>query len=128
MACPRRAVLLLAMAMMEWPLLSAGEHRHPPQDAALHDAFYSNWMQPDDPTKSCCNQQDCYPTVIQFRGDQIYARRREDGRFIHVPPKKVEQKRDSPDGRNHLCAKPPSTAVDSSADQGVRCFVLGSGQ
>ncbi|MGF6311653.1 hypothetical protein ABIB82_005684 [Bradyrhizobium sp. i1.8.4] len=37
------------------------------------------------------------------------AKRREDGKFILIPPEKIERSRDNPDGRNHLCAPPPST-------------------
>ena len=38
----------------------------------------------------------------------IFAKRREDGKFILVPPDKVERNRDNPDGRNHTCAPPPT--------------------
>jgi hypothetical protein len=30
----------------------------------LHEKFYSTWYMPDQPTKSCCNNADCYPTEI----------------------------------------------------------------
>jgi hypothetical protein len=97
-------------------------HRqHPPQDLELHEKFYSTWHMPDNPSLSCCNRADCYPTEIKQIDGQIYARRREDGRYILVPPQKVERNRDNPDGRNHLCAPPPALSPLDS----VYCFALG---
>jgi hypothetical protein len=101
---------------------SHAERHHPPQDQALHEKFYSTWHMPDNPVLSCCNNADCYPTDIKYLDGKLYARRREDGKFIFVPPQKVERNRDNPDGRNHLCAPPPS--VTSPSDT-VYCFALG---
>lgn len=101
---------------------SHAERHHPPQDQALHENFYSTWRMPDNPVLSCCNNADCYPTDIKYLDGKLYARRREDGKFILVPPQKVERNRDNPDGRNHLCAPPPS--VTSPSDT-VCCFALG---
>jgi hypothetical protein len=42
--------------------------------------------------------------------------------WIPIPPHKVEQKRDSPDGRSHLCARP-----ESNGQFYVFCFIRGSG-
>jgi hypothetical protein len=95
---------------------------HPPQDLQLHEKFYSTWRMPDHPSQSCCNMADCYPTEIKSIGGQIYARRREDGKFILVPPEKIEHNRDNPDGRNHLCAPPPSGYDPADT---VFCFTLG---
>src|SRR5262249_21345640 len=104
-------------------LANAQEHRHPPQDVEVHLRFYSKWMMPDNPTKSCCNLADCYPTEIKYEGDDLYARRREDAKWQYVPPQKIEHNRDNPDGRNHLCAPPPRVwAADI-----VFCFTLGGG-
>jgi hypothetical protein len=50
------------------------------------------------------------------------AKRREDGKYIPVPPEKVERNRDNPDGRNHLCAPPPNVFHPSDT---VFCFALG---
>lgn len=66
----------------------AVHRRHPPQDQALHEKFYSTWHMPDNPSVSCCNSADCYPTDIKYIDDQIYARRREDGRYILIPPQR----------------------------------------
>ena len=99
----------------------AAHRHHPPQDQALHEKFYSTWHMPDNPTLSCCNNADCYPTEIQYVDGKIYARRREDGKYIFIPSQKIERNRDNPDGRNHLCAPPPAL---SSVDT-VYCFALG---
>ncbi len=91
----------------------------------MHEKFYSTWYMPDEPTKSCCNKADCYPTEVKFHGGQWYARRREDGTFIPVPWNKVERNRDNPDGRNHVCAPPPTAT--SYPPNTVFCFSVGSG-
>ena len=103
---------------------ATAQHYHPPQDEALHEKFYSTWYMPDNPAKSCCNKADCYPTEIKYVGSFIYARRREDGKYILIPPWKVERNRDNPDGRNHLCAPPPNAY---HRDDTVFCFSLGGG-
>jgi len=66
------------------------KHHHPPQDVQLHEKFYSTWYMPDNPSKSCCNKQDCYPTETKYVGTSLFARRREDGAWIIVPPQKIE--------------------------------------
>ena len=101
---------------------AAAPRHHPPQDIQLHEKFYSTWHMPDHPTQSCCNMADCYPTEIRTVDGRIYARRREDGKYILIPSEKVERNRDNPDGRNHLCAPPPSR--HDLADT-VFCFALG---
>src|SRR5256885_15133467 len=106
LACAGAAILFM-------PSAAVAQHRHPPQDEALHEKFYSSWYMPDDPSKSCCNKADCYPTEIKYVSGNIYARRREDGKYIPIPPQKVERNRDNPDGRNHLCAPPPSSFYPS---------------
>ena len=100
----------------------AALRHHPPQDRLLHERFYSTWHMPDNPSVSCCNEADCYPTEIKYVDGNIYAKRREDGKYIPIPPQKVERNRDNPDGRNHLCAPPPSAFHPSDT---VFCFALG---
>jgi len=99
-----------------------GLNHHPPQDRLLHEKFYSTWRMPDHPSVSCCNDADCYPTEIRYIDGNIYAKRREDGKYIPIPPAKVERNRDNPDGRNHLCAPPPNLLRSSDT---VFCFALG---
>ena len=67
----------------------AQEHnRHPVRDLALHEKFYSTWHMPDNPTKSCCDMADCYPTEIKIIDGKIYAQRREDSKWSSYQPKK----------------------------------------
>jgi hypothetical protein len=117
-------VVVAGLALQVSPAAAQG-HNHPPQDAELHERFYSTWYMPDNPSRSCCNRADCYPTEIKMVGASIYARRREDGKYILVPAHKVEHNRDNPDGRNHICAPPPSAA--SYPPDAVFCFSLGGG-
>jgi hypothetical protein len=105
----RRKLACYATGLVFVVSTAAAQHHHPPQDELLHEKFYSTWYMPDDPVKSCCNKADCYPTEIKYVGGSIYARRREDGKYILIPPSKVEHNRDNPDGRNHLCAPPPTS-------------------
>ena len=102
----------------------AQERHHPAADMALHEKFYSTWFMPDEPNKSCCNKADCYPTQVKFHDGQWWAMRREDGKYIPIPWRKVEINRNNPDGRNHLCAPPPSSY---HAPDTVFCFALGGG-
>jgi hypothetical protein len=98
----------LAVGLVFVVSAAAAQHRHPSQDEALHEKFYSTWYMPDNPARSCCNNADCYPTEIKYVGGDIYARRREDGQYILIAPSKIERHRDNPDGQNHLCAPPPT--------------------
>ena len=107
--------------------VTAQDHRgHPVADLPLHQKFYSSWYMPDAPTRSCCNMADCYPTEVRVQGDLIFARRREDGKWLRIPPHKVERHRDNPDGRNHICAPPPPVNPSQAQDT-VYCFALGGG-
>lgn len=104
---------------------AAQEHRHPPQDVPLHEQFYSTWYMPDEPTKSCCNKADCYPTVAEFVNGRWTARRREDGKWLDIPDAKIERQRDMPDSRAHLCAPPPMHP--HYPKDTVFCFGIGTG-
>jgi hypothetical protein len=115
------AIILAQVFSEAW----AQQHHHPAPDEAIHEKFYSTWFMPDNPTKSCCNKMDCYPTEIKIEGNNIFARRREDGKWLLIPSRKVERNRDNPDGRNHLCAPAP-TATGYPPDT-VFCFALGGG-
>jgi hypothetical protein len=96
----------------------------PQADTAIHEKFYSSWMMPDRPDRSCCNKQDCYPTEVRYRDGFWEAKRREDGRYIWIPWEKVESHRNNPDGRNHVCMPPPERAYNGGE---VFCFALGAG-
>ena len=114
--------LAALIALIFYPaLVRADDHKHPPQDEEIHEKFYRTWMMPDQPTASCCNKHDCYPTEARKIGDRWEAKRREDGRWLVVPPEKIEQNRSNPDGRNHMCAPPPAYG------DRVYCFSIGGG-
>jgi len=116
-------VALAAMAVSSPSL--AQQHHHPPQDEAIHEKFYRTWHMPDRPLRMCCNKRDCYPTEVRIVDGDIFAKRREDGKFIQIPAAKVERNRDNPDGRNHICAPPPTATV--YPPNTVFCFTLGTG-
>ncbi|MCC7047211.1 MAG: hypothetical protein IT562_10900 [Alphaproteobacteria bacterium] len=84
------------------------------------DRFYSTWMKPDRPNESCCNKQDCDTAEVKQIAGIWWARRPTDKRWVMVPPEKIDQHRDSPDGGNHFCA----TKTDDPAPY---CLVIGSG-
>lgn len=115
----------LLFALLPMALAQDHGHHHPPQDAEIHDKFYSTWMRPDNRNVSCCHKLDCYPTEARFRNGGWLAKRREDGKWLSVPAAKVELDRDSPDGRNHLCAPPPHN--EAIYQNGVICFIAGGG-
>ena len=115
----------MTFAALAFASPSLAEHYHPLQDEDVHEKFYSTWRRPDYPYFSCCSNRDCYPTEVRIAGRGIFAKRREDGKFVAVPAEKVEHNRDNPDGRNHICAPPP-TATEYPPDT-VFCFILGTG-
>ncbi len=80
--------------------------------------FYKSWMRPDAPESSCCNDQDCYVTRVRRVRGKLQAIHRESGDWIDIPPEKIEQNRDSPDGMSHMCA---------SVTKFVFCFKEGGG-
>ena len=108
----RLGMLLLTLA---W-----AQHHHPGETETV-DRFYSTWMQPDNIYQSCCNLIDCYsPERVEMKGGYWYFERREDHIMVRVPPEKIEMYRDNPDGRNHVCAGPPTSGT-------VYCFIVGAG-
>jgi len=120
----RMLTVLIALAPIS-ALAQDQQHRHHPvADMPLHEKFYSTWYMPDNPNRSCCNKADCYPTEITYRDDAIFAKRREDGKWLRIPAAKVENNRNNPDGRNHLCAPPPNASYPADT---VFCFALGAG-
>src|SRR3982074_814713 len=100
----RVLVYVVMLALISTPIVAQERHAgHPAADLPTHEKFYSTWFMPDQPSRSCCNKADCYPTEVKFQNGQWFAQRREDGKFIPVPWSKVERNRDNPDGRNHVC-------------------------
>jgi hypothetical protein len=119
----RGIVVLTFAGLLLGAVRASAQRQHPPQDEPIHEQFYSTWMRPDHPDLSCCGQYDCYPTEARNEDGVWFAKRREDGEWIRVPPEKIEHNRDSPDGRSHLCAPGPERVylVD------VFCFIAGNG-
>lgn len=109
---------LLALLLLTVPA-AAQQHHHPTEGfEGATGRFYETWMRPDQPKVSCCNRMDCAPVsqVRQIAG-RWQARRDIDGVWLDIPPEKIEEGRDSPDGRSHLC----------SIGSTVLCFIVGSG-
>lgn len=120
-----RGWLIIAMWTIALVLMGAQaraqEHRHPPQDQAIHERFYSTWMMPDAPHVSCCHNEDCAPAQSKLVNGKWYARKSDDQDWIPIPAVKVELNRDTPDGRSHLCGR------WSGLDFNVFCFIAGFG-
>lgn len=95
------SVVLLIFALS----VQAQEHRHPPQDIGIHHQFYKSWYMPDNRAVSCCHDEDCFPAQSKFVDGFWFARKTDDEDWIKIPPQKIEQDRDSPDGRSHLCGR-----------------------
>jgi hypothetical protein len=109
--------IILALALL--PSVAWAQHRHP--NATYFGAtakFYETWMKPDDPQSSCCSLTDCAPVsqVRQING-KWEALPEGSNVWLSIPAAKVEQNRDSPDGRSHLCR------IGST----VLCFIAGAG-
>ena len=127
--------LLLVTAGWTFPAQAEEQHQHPPQDVENHERFYKHWMRPDLPTSSCCNLKDCYATEIKYIEGKLHAKRREDQKWVAVPPEKIDQVNTSPDGRNHVCMPSPSYYIPWGCDvrtsgmtgDTVYCFIYGQG-
>jgi hypothetical protein len=111
--------VFLILALLIAPAI-AQVHHHDGETAEV-DKFYSEWMRPDNPNLSCCNKLDCYATEVKVKGGTWFARQRESGNWVTVPPGKIEQIKDSPDGRSHVCMSPNTEAPI------VFCLKLGGG-
>jgi hypothetical protein len=82
--------------------------------------FYETWMMPDAPKTSCCHGEDCAPAASRFVGGKWQAQD-PSGVWVEIPAYKIEQNRDSPDGRSHLCGRKVWSGF------AVFCFVRGGG-
>lgn len=124
-----RAVFYITFFVYGVPAWADPKSGHPPQDAKLHEDFYSKWKMSNG--NSCCNDQDCYPTLARINsitGEWEFLRR-EDKMWVAVPqeayyPEWVYPgKPESPDGNSHVCAVPP----DKGSSGIVYCFAPGTG-
>jgi hypothetical protein len=119
-----RSAILAILLASGTPGLAEPHRGHPAHDMPMHERFYATWMRPDYPHSSCCNNADCYsPRGVKFENGAWWAIRREDDKWLRIPSEKIEQRRDSPDGRSHLCAPPPGFYRSDT----VFCFVPGAG-
>lgn len=98
----RGVAVLIGLALLA-TAARVSAHDHSKMGAA--GDFYATWKMPDAPWVSCCNMQDCAPALkaTQDPSGQWHAQRESDGKWFVIPAEKVEQERDSPDGRSHLC-------------------------
>jgi hypothetical protein len=97
---------------------------HPQKDQAIHEKFYNTWMMPDNPVVSCCHDKDCAPAESYWLNGHWMARKVDDaGDFTAIPDQKVEQGRDTPDGRSHLCGNRNL----NTGEFYTYCFIAGAG-
>lgn len=113
---PRGWFVLFHFALIGGALAAPGHEHH-----SAAGRFYSTWMIPDAPHVSCCNDEDCAPAASKFENGSWWARWSDEDPWLEVPANKVEQDRETPDGRSHLCARPYMGGV------AVLCFVRGGG-
>jgi hypothetical protein len=103
-----RGLLFVALFAFAFVSFAWGQEHsgHRPQDLQLHQKFYKTWMMPDNRAVSCCHDEDCRPAEAHLKNGKWWARQEGDqGDFTEIPPNKVEEERDSPDGRSHLCGR-----------------------
>ena len=119
------AVVVVSLMFVVVAAFADEPHKHRPQDLEIHKRFYNTWTMPDNRAISCCHDQDCQPAEAHQKPDGTWEARQEgdQGSFTPIPPKKVEQDRDSPDGRNHLCGR----RLGIGNDFYVYCFIAGAG-
>ncbi len=121
--------LLLAFLLVVSPAFA----QHRPQDMEIHERFYQTWMQPDRPDYSCCSKQDCQPAPSKYENGKWYARWEDWPKdvWVTIPENKIEQVRDNPDGRSHMCGRwrfgDGAVKVDPDNNFLVFCFIRGGG-
>lgn len=103
------AVAAISLVMLCGLLVGTAFGQHKPEHMALHTQFYNTWQMPDNRGVSCCHDEDCEPAEAYQKDGAWYARKISEipthPEYVRVPPQKVEQDRDSPDGRNHICGR-----------------------
>lgn len=116
------AVAVISMAAL-WFFLAALRPAHGQQSGHTHEGelgkFYSTWMMPDAPRTSCCSNLDCAPAASRFINGHWEAEF--EGEWTPIPPQKIEQNRDSPDGRSHVCGRKNFNGTI------IFCFIRGGG-
>lgn len=106
------------------------EHRHPPQDEAIHLKFYRHWNMPDNRRVSCCHDEDCFPVQAKKVDGTWFARKTDEDEWIPIPRNKVdiglEDSPEVPDARAHLCGRSYGGGLGASPFT-VFCFTAGQG-
>ena len=96
--------------------MSQGHHGHG------HDALHHWYLTLRDwKGRSCCNDQDCRPTLSRTRNQRVEVM--VDGEWTEVPPHKILSQ-SSPDARTHVCSPGPGSNYPKGF---IFCVVLGSG-
>lgn len=117
-----RLAAIIALLAIASPALAQEHEGHRPQDMAIHERFYETWMQPDNPNISCCHKRDCQPAATKFEFGHWWARWEGMKDWQPIPNHKIEEQRDSPDGRSHMCGQ-----RDGFGGFNVFCFIKGAG-
>ncbi len=114
------APLLVALSiLMSLPAPAQEGHTH---EGAV-GKFYQTWTMPDSPRTSCCHDEDCFPSQSKFEDGSWYGRKTDDDAWTKIPANKIEQNRDSPDGRSHMCGR----KFGASGQFTVFCFLPAGG-
>jgi hypothetical protein len=117
-------IVLLLIAYAAGMLIASRSARS--EQGHTHDGaagrFYQTWMQPDAPWVLCCHDEDCAPAQSRFVDGHWEARWNETDPWVVIPAAKVEQDRETPDGRSHMCGRRARTG-----EMYVFCFVRGGG-
>lgn len=111
--------IAVALVLLSGPVWAQQPH-HP-----LHENFYRHWMQPKNPTMSCCNARiekdgvetgDCEPTQARIIKGDWYVWIRQIKEWVKVPDEKIIRERNPNIFDAHvcfngtiLCFKPPDT-------------------
>ncbi len=115
------APLLVLFALTASSLAQQSGHTH----AGALGPFYNSWMMPDNRKVSCCHEQDCAPAQSKMVNGSWYARYTDDEEWTIVPKNKIEDDRDSPDGRSHLCGR--KYTFQGAGNFTVFCFLPAGG-
>lgn len=110
------ALILLFCGLAYTTMAEDGHHGHG------HDKFHG-WYQNlyDDKGVSCCNDQDCRPTIHRVLPDDT-VEVMVNGLWMKVPPQTI-LKKSAPDLGSHVCATSPLPWLPTK----ILCVVLGSG-
>lgn len=116
------------------PLMSPAPHAHGTQAQAQAGERHGVWGQGHDKLHywyetlkqpgtgmSCCNDEDCRPTVSRTVGDQVQVE--VNGEWATVPPDKIV-KSPAPDLGSHVCAPKQAGLFPKGF---IYCAVIGSG-